>query len=240
MSANSRSIDLTGKVAVVTGASRGIGRAVALSFAKAGAHVVAVARTTGALEALDDEITASGGKATLMPLDLRAFDKVDMMGPALAERFGKLDIFVGNAGMLGTLGPLTHSDAKEWQRVMEVNVHANYRLIRTLDPVLRASDAGRVIFTTSGFAHKPFAYWGAYCTSKAALDMMARTYALEVEKTSLRVNLVDPGVVQTAMLESAFPGGYPGEVRQPEDIVPLFLELASPECLKNSETASLR
>ncbi len=239
MTDDSRNIDLTGRVAVVTGASRGIGRAVALAYAKAGAHVVAVARTTGALEALDDEINAAGGKATLMPLDLRAFDKVDMMGPAIAEKFGKLDILVGNAGMVGTLGPLPHSDAKEWDKVMEVNFHANYRLIRTLDPVLRASDAGRLIFTTTGLAHKPFAYWASYCASKAALDMMVRTYAAEVQKTAIRANLVDPGVVDTALLKAAFPGGYPGKLRQPEEVVAPFLELASPDCDKQGEVVSL-
>lgn len=230
MSNDSRNVDLSGKIALITGASRGIGRAVALAYAKAGAHAVLVARTTGALEELDDEIRGAGGQATLMPLDLRDFDKIDVLGPALAQKFGRLDIMVGNAGMLGTLGPLPHTDAKEWQRVMDVNVNANFRLIRTLDPLLRAAEAGRMIFTSSGLAQRPFAYWGAYCTSKAALEMMVKTYAAEVEKTRLRVNLVDPGTVDTAMLAQAFPGGYQGNLRKPEDVVPVFLKLAAADC----------
>jgi len=234
------SIDLGGRTALITGASRGIGRAVALAYARAGAHVIVLARTTGALEELDDEIQSAGGTATLMPLDLRDFDKIDVLGPALAGKFGKLDIFVGNAAQLGTLGPLPHGDAKEWQRIMDVNVNANYRLIRTLDPLVRASAAGRMIFTSSGLAQKPFAYWGAYCTSKAALEMMVKTYAAENEKTKMRINLVDPGIVDTKMLGEAFPGGYQGEgLRQPEDVVPVFMELASPDCVKHGEVVGL-
>lgn len=235
MDNNSTNIDLSGRVALITGASRGIGRAVALAYAKAGAQLILLARTVGALEALDDEIRGLGGQATLIPQDLTAFDKIDTLGPALAEKFGGLDIFVGNAGMLGTLGPLPHSKAQEWQKVMDVNVNANYRLIRTLDPLLRASDAGRMIFTSSGLARKPFAYWGAYCTSKAALEMMVKTYAAEVGKTNLRVNLVDPGTVDTAMIKEAFPGGYPGALRKPEDVAPLYLELAAPDCRRHGE-----
>lgn len=235
MSNNSGTVDLTDKIAVITGASRGIGRAVALAYAKAGAHVVLVARTTGALEELDDEITAAGGQATLMPLDLRAFDKVDMMGPALAEKFGRLDIFVGNAGFLGTLGPLPHADAKDFQKVMEINLQANFRLIRTLDPVLRAAPAGRMIFTSSGLGQRPLAYFAPYCASKAALNLMVQSYAAETEKTNLRINLIDPGVVDTAMIKEAFPGGYQGDLNQPEDVVPLFLQLASENCDKHGE-----
>lgn len=240
MSNNSGNVDLTGRLALITGASRGIGRAVARAVAKAGAHVVLVARTTGALEELDDEIREAGGQATLMPLDLRDFDKIDVLGPALADKFGRLDILVGNAGMLGTLGPLPHADAKEWQRVMDVNVNANFRLIRTCDPLLRAADAGRAVFTSSGLAQRPFAYWGAYCTSKAALEMMVKTYASETEKTNLRVNLVDPGTVDTAMLAQAFPGGYQGNLRRPEDVVPVFLDLCSPSCKKHGEVVGAR
>ncbi|MCB9990500.1 MAG: SDR family NAD(P)-dependent oxidoreductase [Rhodospirillales bacterium] len=233
MSNDSRNIDLSGRVALVTGASRGIGRAVALAYAKAGAHVVALARTTGALEELDDEISKIGGSATLIPQDILVFDKLDMLGPALADKFGKLDIFVGNAGVLGTLGPLSHLESREWQKVMDVNLTANYRLIRTLEPLLKASDAGRMIFTSSGLAQKPFAYWAAYCASKAGLEMMVKTYAAEIETTNIKANLVDPGIVDTAMLESAFPGGFPGETCQPEDVVPAYLRLAVPDCAQN-------
>ncbi len=221
--------DLKGRIALVTGASRGIGRAVAEAYAKAGAHVVLTARTVGALEAVDDAIRAAGGQATIMPLDLRALDKIDSLGPALAEKFGKLDIFVGNAGMLGKLTPLSHMSAKDWDNVMMVNMAANFRLIRTLDPLLRASDAGRVIFTSAMLAQKPMAYWGAYCVSKAALEMLAKTYAAETAKTSIRVNMVDPGVVDTALLQDAFPGGYQGKTVTPESLVDTYLKLAAPD-----------
>ncbi|AGH97162.1 SDR family NAD(P)-dependent oxidoreductase [Micavibrio aeruginosavorus] len=222
------SVDLTGRVAVITGASRGIGAAVARRFAAAGAHVVLVARTTGALEALDDEIRNAGGRATLVPLNLLDFDKVDTLGPALAERFGRCDILVANAGMLGTLGPLPHGDAKEWDRVIGLNLTANFRLVRTLDPLLRASDAGRAIFVTSGAAEGPRAYWGAYAVSKAGLEAMARSYAAENEKTNLRVNIIDPGRVRTKMRAAAYPGEDPQSVIPPEDVADAFLALADP------------
>ncbi|AEP08688.1 short chain dehydrogenase family protein [Micavibrio aeruginosavorus ARL-13] len=219
---------MTGRVAVITGASRGIGAAVARRLAAAGAHVVLVARTTGALEALDDEIRNAGGRATLIPLNLLDFDKVDTLGPALAERFGRCDILVANAGMLGTLGPLPHADAKEWDRVIGLNLTANFRLVRTLDPLLRASDAGRAIFVTSGAAEGPRAYWGAYAVSKAGLEAMARSYAAENEKTNLRVNIIDPGRVRTKMRAAAYPGEDPQSVIPPEDVVDAFLALADP------------
>jgi NAD(P)-dependent dehydrogenase (short-subunit alcohol dehydrogenase family) len=236
MNVSSTTGDLSGRIALLTGASRGIGAAVARAYAKAGAHVILLARTVGALEALDDEIRGFGGTATLLPQDLRQHDKLDTLGPVIAERFGRLDILVGNAGMLGTLTPLPHMNAKEWQDVFDINVHANFRLIRTLDPLLRASDAGRAVFVTSGMAHKNTAYWGAYCASKAALDIMVKVYAAEVAHTALRVNLLSPGVVDTKMLKSAYPGGYQaGPVKQPEDLAPLFLDLADAACTRHGE-----
>lgn len=229
-------IDLSGKLALITGASRGIGRAVAKAYAKAGAHVILVARTTGALEELDDEIRAEGGQATLIPLDLRDFDKVDMLGPAIAEKFGKLDIFVGNAGLLGTLGPLGHADAKEFERVMQVNVTANFRLIRTLDPLLRAADNGRAIFvSTSQGAVAGRAYWGVYSISKAALESMMRTYADETTKTNVKVNAVNPGAVRTKMRAEAMPGEDPETIPAPEDIVDTFLQLAANDCVYHGQ-----
>lgn len=229
--------NLEGRVALVTGASRGIGRAVAEAYARAGAHVILTARTVGALEAVDDAIRAAGGTATIMPLDLRALDKIDALGPALAEKFGKLDIFVGNAGMLGPLTPLSHMTAKDWDNVMMVNVAANFRLIRTLDPLLRASDAGRVIFTGSSTYERPKAYWGAYRVSKAAVNMLALTYAAETEKASVRVNIVHPGTVKTQMLTDAYPGGYQGDdAAEIADWVPTFLRLAAPELTAHGET----
>ena len=229
-------VDLTGKTALITGASRGIGAAVAKSYAAAGAKVILAARTVGALEALDDEIRAAGGKpATIMPLDVAKLDELDKMGPTIAQQFGGLDIFVGNAAMLGTLGPMTHMDAKTWHKVWDVNLHANFRLIRSLDPLLRAAPAGRVICTSSALAQMPLAYWSAYCASKAALEMMVKVYAAEAEKTNIRANLVDPGLVDTAMLREAFPGGYPGETKKPEDVAPVFLELAAASCKRHGE-----
>lgn len=227
---NSALPDLSGRIALITGASRGIGAAIAKSYAKAGAHVVLLARTTGGLEAVDDEIRADGGKATLIPCDLKDFDALDTLGPQLAERFGKLDIFVANAGLLGTLGPMTHGKANEWEDVMNVNVNANFRLLRTLDPLLQASDAGRVIFVSSGVTENPYrAYWGAYTVSKAAMEAMAQTYAAETEKTNIRVNIIDPGRIRTDMRAKAYPGEDPMSLPTPEEIMPTFLQLASPD-----------
>lgn len=229
-------VDLSGRVALVTGASRGIGRAVALAYAAAGAHVVMAARTVGALEAVDDEIRAAGGTATIMPVDLRALDKLDALGPALAEKFGRLDIFVANAGMLGTLTPLGHMTARDWDNAMMVNATANFRLIRTLDPLLRASDAGRAIFVGTKLAREARAYWGAYGVTKAALEMLAKIYAAETVTTNLRVNIVEPGTTDTALLREAYPGGMEGKLlSKPEDLVPLFLELAGPDCARHGD-----
>ncbi len=230
----SKTIDLSGKTALVTGASRGIGAAVAKAYAKAGAHVVLLARTVGGLEAVDDEIRAAGGNATLMPVDLMKLDELDALGPTLYERFGGLDIFVGNAGMLGTLSPLGHIDPKEWQKVIDTNVSANFRLLRTLDPLLQKSDNGRVIFvTTSEDVIDGRAYWGTYGVSKAALETLARTYAAENDNKSLKVNIVDPGRVRTDMRAAAKPGEDPLTLPSPDDVVPKFLELAAPDCNQN-------
>jgi NAD(P)-dependent dehydrogenase (short-subunit alcohol dehydrogenase family) len=219
---------LRGRVAVVTGASRGIGRAVALALAGAGAHVVALARTQGALEELDDTIRGLGGAATLVPVDLRDLDALDRLGAAIHQRWGKLDIVVGNAGILGDVTPLTHLDQPVWDEVMAVNVTANWRLIRSLDPLLRASDAGRAIFVTSGAAHNCRAYWGAYSVSKAALEALVRTYAAETTSTAIRVMLVNPGPMRTAMRRAAMPGEDPMTLRTPEELAPHVLRLAEP------------
>ena len=226
---------LAGRIAVITGASRGIGAAVAKRFAAEGAHVVLVARTVGGLEELDDQIVSAGGSATLVPLDLRELDRIDPMGPALYERFGKIDILVGNAGLLGTLGPLSHHDAKLWNDVMTVNVTANWRLIRTLEPLLRRAEAGRAIFVTSGAAQKTQAYWGAYAMTKAALEAMVRTWAEELVKTNVRVNMLSPGPIRTSMRAQAFPGEDPASLRLPEAIMDSFVDLALPSCTRNGE-----
>ncbi|HYH21424.1 MAG TPA: SDR family NAD(P)-dependent oxidoreductase [Azospirillum sp.] len=227
---------LAGRLALITGASRGIGAAVAKRFAAEGAHVILTARTVGALEEVDDSILKeTGSNATLVPLNLMEFDKIDQLGQAIYERFGRLDIVVGNAAVLETLGPIATYDPKHWQRIMDTNVTANYRLIRSMDRLLRASDAGRAIFVTSGAAHGPNHYWGPYAASKAALEMMVQTYALEVSKSNLRVNLVDPGVVRTRMRTQAFPGEDPNTLPAPESVTGPFVDLADPACTRHGE-----
>ncbi len=219
------------RIALVTGASRGIGRALALELARSGAHVVALARTQGALEELDDDIRAFGGEATLVPCDVTDFDALDRLGATLFKRWGKLDVFVGNAGVLGPISPLAHVDMKDWHRVMAANVTANYRLIRSLDPLLRASGAGRVAFITSGAAHrakmKPF--WGPYAISKAALEAMARTYAAEVAGDGVTVMLANPGPLRTHMRAQAMPGEDQNKLRTPNDFAIKCLALLTPE-----------
>ncbi|CAO4154747.1 putative oxidoreductase YciK [Methylorubrum aminovorans] len=219
---------LDGRVAVVTGASRGIGRAAALALAGAGAHVVAVARTQGGLEELDDAIRQVGGQATLVPLDLTDFDAIDRLGAALHERWGRLDAVVGNAGILGNLMPISHVTPKAWDQVMAINVTANWRLIRSFDPLLQRSDAGRAIFVSSGAAAKCRAYWGAYAVSKAALEAMVRTYAAENERTGVRAMLLNPGPLRTRMRAAAMPGEDPATLKTPEELAPHFVRLASP------------
>lgn len=223
---------LDGRVALVTGASRGIGRAVARRFAAEGAVVVCVARTQGALEELDDEIADAGGKAVLVPQDLTDFDKIDQVAAALYQRFGRLDVLVGNAGDLGGgLSPVGHYEPKHFKKAFDLNVTANWRLIRACDPLLRLSDSGRAMFTTSGAARSATPYWGAYAASKAALDSLVLTWAAEVEAiTNLRVNLVDPGVVATRMRAQAFPGEDQASLRQPEDVAGTFVALAEAAC----------
>ncbi|MBS7699552.1 MULTISPECIES: SDR family NAD(P)-dependent oxidoreductase [unclassified Chelatococcus] len=220
---------LEDRIALVTGASRGIGRAAALAYARAGAHVVALARTVGALEELDDEIRAAGGNATLVPVDLNDYEGLDRLGAALHERWGKLDILLANAGVLGVLSPLGHVEPKVWDNVMAINVTANWRLIRSLDPLLRASDAGRAIFLSSGAAHSCRAFWGPYAASKAAVEAMARSYAAETEKSALRVMLVNPGPLRTAMRRAAMPGEDPETLKTPDDLAPHLVTLASPD-----------
>ena len=227
---------LQGRVALVTGASRGIGRAAALAFARAGAHVVALARTTGALEELDDEIQAVGSTATLVPVDLTDGEAIDRLGPALLSRWGKLDVLLANAGMLGPLAPLTHVSPKEWARVFDINVTANWRVLKSVEQALKASDAARVLFVSSGAAHSCRAYWGPYAASKAALEAMARSYAAENERTPLRVMMVNPGPLRTRMRAEAMPGEDPLTLKTPEDLAPHLVDLASPD---SSETGKL-
>jgi len=226
---------LSGRIALITGASRGLGQAAALAYAGEGAHCVLVARTVGALEALDDKIRELGGSATLVPLDVTDGAGIDRLGAALYERFQKLDILLGNAGILGTLSPMGHIDPAVFERVMAVNVTANWRLIRSLDPLLRQSDAGRAIFITSGAARSVLPYWGAYATSKAALDMLVGIYAAECAHTKVRVNLYNPGATRTAMRKEAFPGEDPQSLPPPEAHAEGLIQLALPSCTLNGE-----
>jgi NAD(P)-dependent dehydrogenase (short-subunit alcohol dehydrogenase family) len=232
--------DFTNRIALVTGASRGIGRAAAQALARAGAHVILVARTVGGLEEVDDEIQKAGGHATLVPLDLKDFPALDRLGASIFERWGRLDAFLGNAGVLGTITPLTHLEPKHFQELLDVNVAANWRLIRSLDPLLRASDAGHTLFVSSGAARKHTPYWGGYAMSKAALESLALTYAAECEGTKVRVNLLNPGPLRTRMRQKAFPGEDPQSLQPPEAAVPLILGLLSPHCTKNGELVNLR
>lgn len=221
---------LQGRLALITGASRGIGAAVARRFAAEGAHVIAVARTQGALEELDDDVRAAGAAATLVPLDLREFDSIDHMGGALNERFGKLDVVVGCAGVLGSLSPIGHTDPKLWRETFDVNSTANYRLIRSLDPLLRRSDCGRAIFVTCAAAREMAPFWGAYGASKAALEALVRIYAAEVARTTIRVNLIDPGPVRTRLRAEAFPAEDRDALKTPEDVAEIFVRLAAADC----------
>ena len=230
----------TPRVALVTGASRGIGRAAALALSASGAHVIAVARTQGALEELDDEIRAAspGASATLVPLDLTDFDALDRLGRSIFDRWGRLDALLGNAGTLGPLSPLPHISPKAFDEAFAINVTANWRLIRSLDPLLRAAPAGRAAFLTSGVASRANtrAYWGLYAASKAALDLLVRTYAAETVTTPIKVMLVNPGRMRTRMRAAAMPGEDPKTLPTPEELAPKIVQILSPEW---SETGKL-
>ena len=223
-------LSLSGRTALVTGATRGIGQAIALGLARAGAHVIAVGRTQGALEALDDEVRKiGGGSATLVPLDLADGDGIDRLGAAIYERWGKLDICVAAAGLLGVTTPVAHLDPRVWAQVIAVNLTANYRLIRSMDLLLRQAEAARVVFLTSGAAARPRAFWGPYAASKAGLEALAAVYADETENTPIRIAVVNPGPMRTRMRAQAFPGEDPLSLAAPEEITPLILELVGPK-----------
>jgi len=226
---------LEGRIALVTGASRGIGAAVAKRLAMEGAHMILTARTVGGLEEVDDAIKALGGNATLVPADLLDMTQIDQMGAAVFERFKKLDILVGNAASLGVLSPVGHIDPTVWDETMALNVTVNYRLIRSFDPLLRQSDAGRAIFVSSGAARSARPYWGAYSVSKAALESLVRTYAGEIEKTNVRANIVNPRGVRTSMRAHAFPGEDPQTLPTPDEITDVFVTLSDPACERNGE-----
>jgi NAD(P)-dependent dehydrogenase (short-subunit alcohol dehydrogenase family) len=220
---------LASRIALVTGASRGIGYATARALAKAGAHVVAVARTQAGLEELDDEIRQHGGSATLVPLNLTDSDGIARLGAALHERHGKLDILVGNAGVAGPSSPLGHIDLKPWNEVIAVNLTANFQLIRCMEPLLKSSDAGRAVFVTSAAASKASAYLAPYAASKAALETLARAWAQETAASSLRVNVFDPGPIRTRMRATVFPGEDPNTLGTPEQAAEFILPMCAPD-----------
>jgi NAD(P)-dependent dehydrogenase (short-subunit alcohol dehydrogenase family) len=220
---------LQDRIALVTGASRGIGYCVALALARAGAHVIAVARTVGGLEELDDEIQKAGGSATLVPLDLKDSDGIARLGGALFDRYKKLDVLIGNAGILGPLSPLSHVEPKAWDEVMAVNVTANWQLIRCMEPLLVQSDAGRAVFISSGASWNCRAYWGPYAVSKAALNAMVQTWAAENMTTPLRVNLFTPGPIRTRMRAQAMPGEDPMTLETPEKVAGQIVAMCLPD-----------
>lgn len=219
---------LQGRIALITGASRGIGQAAAKLLAKEGAHVILLARDKKGLEETDDAIRTAGGKATLVPMDITDANALEQLSVVIRERFGKLDILVGNAGVLGDLTPVSHIEPLMWEKVFAVNVTANLNLIRCFDDLLKKSDAPRAMFVTSGVTEGDFPYWGAYAASKIALEKLVETYASENDKTALKANLIDPGIVDTRMLAQAFPGGSPHKACAPADMAQIFVTLASP------------
>ncbi len=230
---------LKDRIALITGASRGIGAAVAKRFASEGAHVVLVARTQGGLEQVDDEIRAAGGTASLVPLDLQDFDGIDRLAAVLAERHGKLDVLVGNAAILGALSPMSHYEPKTWTQVIDINLNANWRLIRDFDAMLRLSDAGRALFVTSNVVRDVRAYWGPYAASKAGLENMVRGWAVELARTSVRANLIDPGRVRTGMRRQAYPGEDATLHPHPESITDRFVDLVEPSYVGNGDIVTL-
>ena len=231
---------LKGRIALVTGASRGIGRAAAIALGAEGAHVICVARTVGGLEETDDAIQKAGGTATLVPLNIKDFAAIDRLGASIFERWKKLDAFLGNAGTLGVLTPLTHLEPKVFQELLELNVTANWRLIRSLDPLLKMSDAGRAVFMSSGAARHHTPFWGGYAMSKAALESLAFTYAQECIGTHVRVNVFNPGPVRTMMRAKAMPGEDPSTLSRPEEIAPLIVDLLSPSNDKQGELVTFK
>jgi NAD(P)-dependent dehydrogenase (short-subunit alcohol dehydrogenase family) len=231
---------LDGKIALVTGASRGIGYFTALELARAGAHVIACARTTGGLEELDDAIKAVGGSATLVPFDLADMNAIDGLGQAIFDRWGKLDVLVANAGILGVISPIGHVESKIFEKVMTLNVTATWRLIRSVEPLMIKSDAGRAVLLSSGAAHKCRPFWGPYSASKAAVEALARTWAGEQVRTALRVNSADPGATRTAMRAQAVPGEDPDTLPHPSEVARALMALVQPDLTETGKLYSVR
>ncbi|MGF0536602.1 SDR family NAD(P)-dependent oxidoreductase [Agrobacterium sp. ES01] len=233
-------VDLKGRIALVTGASRGIGYFTALELAKAGAHVIACARTIGGLEELDDAIQSAGGSATLVPFDLADMNAIDALGGSIFERWGKLDIMVANAGVLGVISPIGHVEAKVFEKVMTINVTATWRLIRSLEPLLVKSDQGRALILSSGAAQSCKPFWGPYSASKAAVEALARTWAGETKRLPLKIVSVDPGATRTAMRAQAMPGEDPDTLPHPRDVASALLPLCGPELTETGKLFVVR
>ena len=229
---------LRNKIALITGASRGIGAAVAKQFAKEGAQLILVARSSADLERIDDEVHKYGPPALLVPFDLTDLPRIDDLAKSIAERFGRLDILIGNAGILGGLTPLTHTPPSVWHQVMTLNLHANWHLLRACEPLLIKAHDARLVFVTSGVTARPYPYWGAYAVSKAALETMVKTYAEEIKHTAFKVNLVKPGSTRTGMRAEAMPGEDPMTLPTPEDITEVFVRLSEPACHWHGEILS--
>jgi NAD(P)-dependent dehydrogenase (short-subunit alcohol dehydrogenase family) len=228
------------RIALVTGASRGVGYATALSLARGGAHVVALARTVGGLEELDDAVRAAGGSATLTPLDIRDYPAIYRLGAALNERYGRLDVLVGNAAIAGVPSPLDHIEPKAWDESLAINLTANWHLLRAMNPLLRLSAAGRAVFITSGVATSARAYWAPYSVSKAALDVLVRTYAEETSSTSVRVNLFNPGPTRTRMRALAMPGEDPATLPAPDEVAAKIVDLCRPDFTETGKLYDFR
>ena len=231
---------LANRIALVTGASRGIGHAVAIALAREGAHLVATARTVGGLEELDDAVKTAGSTATLVPLELRDAEGIARLAAAVEERYGRLDVLVGNAALGASNSPLDHFHPKEWDEVMAVNVTANWHLIRFFNPLLHKSDAGRAVFVTSGSSTNARAYRGLYAASKAALDTMARTYAAETAATPIRVNLFNPGPTRTTMRAAVMPGEDPMTLPTPDEVAAAIVPLCLPSFTESGKLYDFR
>jgi NAD(P)-dependent dehydrogenase (short-subunit alcohol dehydrogenase family) len=229
---------LKGKIALITGASKGIGAAVAKRYAAEGAHVILVAKTISGLEETDDVIKAMGGEATLVPLNLLEYNKIDELGGIISQRFGKLDILVGNAAILGVLSPTSHITPSVFEKTIATNLTVNFRLIRSFDLLLRQSEAGRALFVTSGVTNHAAPFWGAYAASKAALESLVKNYAAELANTKVRANLIDPGVVRTSMRAEAMPGENPLTLPTPDEITDVFVKLACADFVGNGEVVA--
>ena len=227
--------DLSDKIVLITGTSRGIGRAAALACAHAGAELIITARTVAGLEELDDEISKAGGQAAIVELDQSDHEAMPRLAQAIGSRWGRLDGFIANAGQLGQMGPLPHIDSEVFERTIDINLVSIWHQIAVLDPLLRQSPSGRAVLVSSGVAHGANAFWGGYAVSKAGLEAMGRVWAAESEQTNLRINMLNPGGTKTAMRAAAFPGENPDALPTPEDIAPAFVWMLSADCTSQGE-----